>query len=133
MVKLNKTDKIQQKAEEKSKEKIEEIPAKAEKKEKKEKQVKEVKTNVTLADLELLLHPLVTEKSVNMIESENKITFIVAENANKKLVKKGIEAAYGVKVEKVNIVRDMKGRKKAIIKLKKEFKAQDLATKLKVL
>ena len=130
MVKLNKTDKIQQKAEEKAKERVAEKAPKAEKKAKAE---KETKTNVTLADLEVLIHPLVTEKAVNMIEAENKITFIVADTADKKSVKKGIEEAYGVKVDKINIVRDMKGRKKAIVKLKKEFKAQDLATKLKVL
>lgn len=130
MVKLNKTDKIQQKAEEKSKEKTE---AKQVKTEKKAKVEKETKVHMTLAGLEVLLHPLVTEKAVNMIEAENKITFIVSNNADKKSVKKGIEEAYGVKVEKINIIRDRKGRKKAIIKLKKEFKAQDLATKLKIL
>jgi ribosomal protein uL23 len=80
-----------------------------------------------------VLYPLVTEKAVNMIDSENKITFIVNKNTNKKKVKEIIERVYNVKVDKINMVRDMKGRKKAIVKLKKEFKANDLATKLKIL
>ena len=130
MVKMTKADKMQKSAEDKE----EKTAAKETKKETKKAPKEEtIKTNATLADLEVILYPLVTEKAVNMIEAENKISFIVAENTDKKQIKKVIQEAYGVKVDKVNIVRDMKGRKKAIIKLKKEFKAGELATKLKVL
>ena len=87
----------------------------------------------TLHDMEVIIHPLVTEKAVNMIEAENKITFIVNDNSSKTDIKKRVEEAYGVKVVKINIVRDMKGRKKAIVKLDKKFKASELATKLGVL
>ncbi|HPM85868.1 MAG: 50S ribosomal protein L23 [Candidatus ainarchaeum sp.] len=87
----------------------------------------------TLHDLKVILHPLVTEKAVNMIEAENKITFIVSDDSTKEEVKKVVQEAYGVKVVKVNIIRDMKGRKKAIVKLDKKFKASELATKLGVL
>jgi len=131
MVKMTKTDKMQKTAEEaESKNEVKET-----KKSTKTptKETTSIKTNATLADLEVVLYPLVTEKSVNLIESENKISFVVANNADKKQVKKVVEEAYGVKVDKINIIRDMKGRKKAIIKLKKEFKAGDLATKLKIL
>ena len=88
---------------------------------------------VTLHDMEVIKHPLVTEKAVGMIESENKITFIVDDKTNKSEIKKVIQEAYGVKVQKVNVVRDMKGRKKAIVKLDKKNKASELATKLGVL
>ncbi len=125
MVKLKEEEKRQQAAEE-HKEQIQE------KKETK-KTVKPIKTNATLEDLGIVFYPLVTEKAVNMIETENKITFIVVDSSNKAQIKKVVESAYGVKVKKVNIIRDMKGRKKAIVKLAKEYKAQDLATKLGVL
>jgi len=92
-----------------------------------------VKSTATLHDLEVLLYPLVTEKAVNMIEAENKITFIVNDNTNKTEIKKVVQEAYGVKVIKVNVLRDMKGRKKAIVRLDKKFKASELATKLGVL
>ncbi|MDD3083913.1 MAG: 50S ribosomal protein L23 [Candidatus ainarchaeum sp.] len=121
MVKLNEQEK-KQKAQEENKKKVEP-----------KEENKPIKVNLTLKDLETILYPLVTEKAVNMIDLENKITFIVSHKATKKDVKKVIEEAYGIKVEKINIIRDMKGRKKAIIKLKKEFKAQDLATKLGIL
>ncbi|MFA6065458.1 MAG: 50S ribosomal protein L23 [archaeon] len=84
-------------------------------------------------DLNVLLYPLVTEKAVGMIEAENKITFVVNDNSSKTDIKKRVEEAYGVKVVKINVVRDMKGRKKAIIKLDKKNKASELATKLGVL
>lgn len=126
MVKLTKSDKMQQKAENVAKEKIETPKTKETKKE-------NLETHATIKDLEVVLYPLVTEKAVNMIDAENKITFVVANNTDKKKVKEIIERIYGVKVAKINMVRDMKGRKKAIVKLKKEFKANDLATKLKIL
>jgi large subunit ribosomal protein L23 len=94
---------------------------------------KALKSTATLHDLEVLLYPLVTEKAVNMIEAENKITFVVNDNTNKTEIKKVLQEAYGVKVEKINVIRDMKGRKKAIIRLDKKFKASELATKLGVL
>jgi len=102
-------------------------------KEKKDEKAKPVKTNASLEDLDIILYPLVTEKAVNMIEAENKITFVVSDKASRQDVKRRIEHAYGVKVAKVNIVRDRKGKKKALVRLKKEFKADELATKLGVL
>lgn len=129
MVKLTKADKIQQKAEVAAKEKAEKNEAPKTKETKKE----NLETHATIKDLEVVLYPLVTEKAVNMIDAENKITFIVANNTDKRKVKEIIQRIYGVKIAKINMVRDMKGRKKAIVKLAKEFKANDLATKLKIL
>ncbi|MEW6295404.1 MAG: 50S ribosomal protein L23 [Candidatus Diapherotrites archaeon] len=82
---------------------------------------------------EVLIHALISEKAVNMIEAENKLCFIVNQKAGKKDVKNAIESIYKVKVDKVNVLRDLKGRKKAIVKLNKEFKASDVAIKLGVL
>jgi len=135
MVKLNEEE-IKQAASEKKNREEDAAKIKKDAKEKiKEDKAKkpDVKINLTLEDLDVVLYPLVTEKAVNMIESENKITFIVNDETSKDKVKKIIEHAYGVKVAKINIIRDMKGRKKAIVRLKKEYKAQDLATKLGVL
>ena len=78
----------------------------------------------------VLKYPLLTEKGVSVIEKENKIVFIVDRRANKKQIKKAFERLFEVKVEKVNTVIDRKGRKKAYIKLAKEYKASDIATRL---
>ena len=119
MVKLNETEKKQAKQEAKTEEKVE--------------VTKTIKSNATLEDLAVVFYPLVTEKSVNMIEAENKLIFVVNKNATKPMVKEAVEKLYKVKVSKVNIIKDMKARKKAIVTISKEFKADDIATKLGVI
>jgi large subunit ribosomal protein L23 len=131
MVKLNEQEKKQQAQESVASDTPKEV--KTTKKAVKVAKPKQEKINLTLEDLGVVYFPLVTEKAVNMIDTENKITFIVNDKKNKHDVKKVVEEAYKVKVEKINIIRDRKGRKKAIVRLTKEFKAQDLATKLGVL
>ncbi len=82
--------------------------------------------------MSVLMYPLATEKAINMIDRDNVITYVVALNATKKDVKDEFEKLFNVKVEKVNIQRDPKNNKKAYIKLSKEFRASDIALKLKL-
>ena len=82
---------------------------------------------------EIVLYPLITEKAVNAIEKENKIYFVVSKKADKQQVKQAVEQLYKVKVEDIKVINDRKGRKKAIVRLRKDFKADDLATKLGVI
>ncbi len=79
---------------------------------------------------DVIFHPLISEKAINMIETENKIVFVVNPKATKLDIKKAVEDAYKVKVDNVNILNDMKGHKRAIVKLNKLFKASDLSSKL---
>jgi len=79
---------------------------------------------------DIIYHPLISEKAVNMIEAENKIIFIVNRKATKSEIKKAVEDAYKVKVVNVNVLIDSKGQKRAIVKLNKQFKATDLSSKL---
>lgn len=75
------------------------------------------------------MKPIVTEKAVMSIERENVLTFIVDKKENKKDIFKEVEEIFEVKVEKVRT--SIKGNKKyAYVKLKKQFPAIDLATKL---
>jgi large subunit ribosomal protein L23 len=80
----------------------------------------------------IIEYPLLTEKSVGLIEKENKIVFVVNKNSTKSEIKKAVEKEFAIKVDSVNTVVSMKGIKKAYIKLKPEFKAVDLATRLKI-
>jgi len=73
-----------------------------------------------------------TEKTVNLISNENKITFIVDRNANKQQIKEAVELLYNVKVVKVNVLTGIKG-KKAYVKLAPDTPASELATKLNVI
>ena len=75
------------------------------------------------------LKPIVTEKAVMMIESQNTLTFETDKKNMKTEIKEEIENLFKVKVEGLNT--KIHGNKKQIhVKLKKEFPAIDLATKL---
>lgn len=77
----------------------------------------------------IIQYPLTTEKVIKMIEVENKMAFIVDRRSSKQEIKKTVEKEFNVKVESVNT--EIKQNKKiAFVKLKKEFKAIDIATKL---
>jgi len=78
------------------------------------------------------MKPIVTEKAVMMIESQNVLTFQTDKNKKKDEIKKEIEDLFKVKIEKVRTL--VRGNKKyAYVKLKKEFPAIDIATKLGII
>jgi large subunit ribosomal protein L23 len=81
----------------------------------------------------IILYPLLTEKAIGKIEKENKIVFVVSRKSTKSQIRWAIEKAFSVKVEKISTLIDRKGRKKAWIKLAKEYSAGDIATKLGML
>ena len=78
----------------------------------------------------IIKYPLSTEKSIRMMESENKLGFIVDMNAKKADIKEAIEKMFEVKVERVNTVVTTNGKKKAYVKLNEETPAIDVATQL---
>jgi len=80
----------------------------------------------------LIIAPIKTEKAVNKLEHENVITFRVALNADKKGIAKEVESLFKVKVVTVRTLITPEGRKMAQVKLAKEFKADDIAAKMKV-
>lgn len=51
--------------------------------------------------MSILIKPIITEKATTNSESNNCFTFQVDTKANKIEIKKAVEAAYGVSVEKV--------------------------------
>ncbi|MEM0121577.1 MAG: 50S ribosomal protein L23 [Thermoprotei archaeon] len=83
--------------------------------------------------LNVLVAPHVTEKSISMIERFNTLTFIVDPRSTKSDVKAAIQTLYGVKVERVRTINTPDNRKKAFVRLKPEYKAQEIATKLGIL
>jgi large subunit ribosomal protein L23 len=80
--------------------------------------------------MEVLKYPVSTEKAIRMLESDNVITFVADMKATRSKIKKEIEDRFKVKVKDVRIVIDAKGRKKAYIRLNKEYPAIDIATQL---
>ncbi len=78
----------------------------------------------------IIKKPLITEKTFDLIENENKLVFFVNKRANKSQIKKAFEKIHDVKVLKVNTLITPKGEKKAFIKLRSENSAQDIAIDL---
>jgi len=78
----------------------------------------------------IIINPLATEKAVRIMESENKLVFIVDRKANKLEIKEAIETLFNVKVDNVNSLILKNGRKKVYATLNKDYKALDVATKL---
>jgi len=74
---------------------------------------------------------LLTEKAVSLLE-KNILTAIVDIRARKPDIRKEIEKLFNVEVEKVNTLVTPKGEKKAYIKLKRGYSAEELLRSLGV-
>ena len=88
---------------------------------------------------EILIHPYVTEKTLNMLQGTpaqnqkdgNRLEFLVRREATRTEVKKAFEELFEAKVAKVNtFVR--KDGKHAIIKLKAGFSAEEIGMRIGV-
>ena len=78
----------------------------------------------------IIISPFSSERIFELIESQNKIAFVVDLKANKPTIKRAIEELYNVKVVKINTMITPKGIKKAIVKLDPTNSAVELATAL---
>lgn len=76
---------------------------------------------------------LMTEKSIRMVESQNKLVFIVNRSSEKEQIKKSIEHAFGSPISGVTTVIDQSGRKKAFVRFAQPGAAGDIAIKLGVI
>jgi len=74
---------------------------------------------------------LVTEKTTVELE-KNVLTAIVSLKARKEDIKKEVEELFEVEVEKVRTLITPRGEKKAYIKLKPEYSAEEILSKLGV-
>jgi large subunit ribosomal protein L23 len=77
----------------------------------------------------IIKNPLSTEKSIRLMESQNKLIFLVDIDADKNMIKNSIENMFKVKVESVNTYVQ-KGRKRAYVKFSEKNPAIDIATQL---
>ena len=81
----------------------------------------------------VIKYPMMTERSVNMIENENKLVFMIDRRATKDDVKAAVKELYEVEATTVNTLITRKGEKKAFVKLTDEYDASDVAIRLGIL
>ena len=107
------------------------------KKEKPEQKVpalkKDKKTREEMHAQDVLKFVLMTEKAVQLIESQNKLVFVVDRRATKPAIKKAAESMFNSKIINVKTVIDQSGRKKAFIRFTKEGEAGEIAIRLGII
>jgi large subunit ribosomal protein L23 len=81
----------------------------------------------------VIKHIIPSEKGTMMIDSENKLQFIVDIRANKKQIKREVEKMFDVSVRCVRTMVTSKGEKKAIVELEEEGEAKKIGTSLGIL
>jgi len=62
---------------------------------------------------DIIKRPIITEKSMQLVEKENKYSFIVDKRANRIQIRKAVEELFEVEVLKVNVM-NMKPKKKRV-------------------
>jgi len=77
----------------------------------------------------IIYHPFVTEKTMNFMEKNNALEFVVKRNANKQQIKASVEKLFEAKVKNVNTRITKKG-KHAIVTFMPEFKAEDIGMRI---
>ncbi|RLG15626.1 MAG: 50S ribosomal protein L23 [Candidatus Nanohalarchaeota archaeon] len=96
----------------------------------KKQEPKQAQKETPKGNWDLLKFPHLSEKSIANIELQNKIVFIVKSSSKRTEIKKAVETMFDVKVEKVNMLTTTKGHKKALVRLKPDYSALDIATRL---
>lgn len=78
----------------------------------------------------IIKYPLSTEKSIRLMESENKLIFAVDKKATKREIRKAVEDMFKVKIDDVNTFINADGEKRAYVKFSSKNPAIDIATQL---
>jgi len=81
---------------------------------------------------DVLKYPHVTEKSMDDMDFQNKLQFIVDDEAGKPEVAEAVESQYDVTVIDVNTQNTMDGEKKAYVRLSEDDDAQEVASRIGV-
>ncbi len=76
----------------------------------------------------IILHAYVTEKSMDEMERQNKLEFVVDHRATRAQVKSAVEGLYQCKVQKIT-TKIVRSGKIATVRLAKEFSAEDIGSR----
>jgi len=76
----------------------------------------------------IILHAYVTEKSMDEMERQNKLEFVVDQRANRAEIRRAVEQTYKCKVVKVTTKTVLSG-KIATVRFSKDFSAEDIGSR----
>lgn len=81
----------------------------------------------------IIKFPLTTEAAMKKIEDNNTLVFIVHTRANKYHIKSSVKKLYDIDVAKVNTLIRPDGKKKAYVRLTRDYDALDVANKIGII
>ncbi|MEG0264603.1 MAG: 50S ribosomal protein L23 [Erysipelotrichaceae bacterium] len=61
---------------------------------------------------DIIIRPIITEKTMKYMDAENKVTFEVAKGTNKTQIAQAVKAVFGVDVVKVNVLNTKPKKKR---------------------
>ncbi|MGA8709959.1 MAG: 50S ribosomal protein L23 [Thermoplasmata archaeon] len=73
----------------------------------------------------IIMHVYVTEKSMDEMERQNKLEFVVDRRANRAQIRRAVEQTYQCKVAKIT-VKIVRTGKIATVRFTKDFSAEDI-------
>jgi len=79
---------------------------------------------------EIIISPQITEKTMRILENENKLVFMVNRRANKKQIQEAVERLYEVETENIRTTITSTGEKKALVRLTQDYSSEEIATRL---
>lgn len=81
----------------------------------------------------IIKYPLTTEAAMKKIEDNNTLVFLVHTKSNKHHIQAAVKKLYDIKVAKVNTLIRPDGKKKAYVRLARDYDALDIANKIGII
>nr|CAJ17313.1 ribosomal protein L23Ae [Georissus sp. APV-2005] len=81
----------------------------------------------------IIKFPLTTEAAMKKIEDNNTLVFLVHTRANKHHIRAAVKKLYDINVSKVNTLIRPDGKKKAYVRLARDYDALDVANKIGII
>ncbi|CAF4771793.1 60S ribosomal protein L23a [Pieris napi] len=81
----------------------------------------------------IIKYPLTSEAAMKKIEDNNTLVFIVHTSSNKHHIKAAVKKLYDINVAKVNTLIRPDGKKKAYVRLARDYDALDVANKIGII
>jgi len=94
---------------------------------------KAVPTRNKMDAFNIIKYPLTTEAAMKKIEDNNTLVFLTHLRANKNHIRAAVRKLYDIKVAKVNCLIRPDGKKKAYVRLARDYDALDIANKIGII
>lgn len=85
---------------------------------------------MTIDPYDIIKHPYVTEKTMDRLDTQNSIDFVVHIEASKPKIRWAIEEMFDAEVDDVRTMITPTGEKRAIVRFAPSIEAEDIAMRV---